>query len=176
MGFGLRCQGWKNIFFPVSEPAQKGGRKIPGAHGWTILISARIRGVQWQYVSEQQGMGFCHNHPIFPSSLCRDKCDVVEAEAKRNSLLPLQKFSAGNPQVKSGLSCRSRANWIGLVPTWAGSQLLGGWPGKPFPAWRAAEGHQLRLLLSFLYFQTLSEPGTKQCCMPVPMQTLLHSF
>lgn len=45
VGFGLRSQGCKNIFFPVSEPAPKGGRKIPGVHGSTSPISARIRDV-----------------------------------------------------------------------------------------------------------------------------------
>jgi len=45
VGFGLRSQGWKNVFVCVSEPSQKVGRKIPGVHRSFLLISAWIRAV-----------------------------------------------------------------------------------------------------------------------------------
>lgn len=57
----------------------------------------------------------------------------------------------------------------------AGSGSLAGetLPTEPCQGLARAE---LRLLLSWLYFQALSGSGTDQCCMAVPMQALLHNF
>lgn len=119
MGSGLRAHGWKNVFLPVSEPAQKGGRNIPGVHGSTIPTSAWLRDVQRHKRVKNRAWGSAISTPFF----CHH-CAGASVEWSAQEPAPAVSFrwhAARPARLVLPELCQlggSRATWAEPAPGW----------------------------------------------------------
>lgn len=137
MHFGLRSQAQRNIFTSGSEPDQK--KEGEGSQVSMVLLSAQIRDVWRQCVTEERAVGSIRTIPFSPHPRAKDWSGL--AGAKPSSL----QNSCGNVQVWFALSKCCRVGTCGAHLSRGQAWELG--RGNP-PHWAVPRAELCLLLYS----------------------------